>query len=61
MNEIWGPENPAIVWHWLIAVYLFLVGLSSGAMITALSVEWMNPQKKLLGMRLREQEFLLHL
>ena len=46
MNEIWGPENPSIVWHWLIAVYLFLAGLSSGAMMTALSVEWMNPQKK---------------
>ena len=26
MNEIWGPENPSIVWHWLIAVYLFLAG-----------------------------------
>ena len=46
MNEIWGPENPSIVWHWLIAVYLFLAGLSSGAMMTALCVEWMNSQKE---------------
>ncbi|PZT47353.1 polysulfide reductase [Helicobacter valdiviensis] len=46
MNEIWGPDSAAIIWHWPIALYLFLAGLSSGAMMTALSVEWMNPNKK---------------
>lgn len=46
MNPIWGPDAVAIIWHWPIAVYLFLAGLSSGAMMTALSVEWMNPEKK---------------
>ncbi|WP_299549003.1 NrfD/PsrC family molybdoenzyme membrane anchor subunit [uncultured Helicobacter sp.] len=46
MNPIWGPDAVTIVWHWPIAVYLFLAGLSSGAMMTALSVEWMNPEKK---------------
>ncbi|TEY02760.1 NrfD/PsrC family molybdoenzyme membrane anchor subunit [Campylobacter sp. US33a] len=47
MNEIWGNESVnAIVWHWPIALYLFLAGLSSGAMMTALSVEWMNPKRK---------------
>ncbi|TKX32904.1 NrfD/PsrC family molybdoenzyme membrane anchor subunit [Campylobacter aviculae] len=45
MNEIWGIENATIVWHWPIAFYLFLAGISSGAMITALFVEWMNPKR----------------
>lgn len=46
MNEIWGPDSATIIWHWPIALYLFLAGLSSGAMMTALSVEWMNKNKK---------------
>lgn len=46
MNEIWGNESVIhIVWHWPVALYLFLTGLSSGAMMTALFVEWMNPKR----------------
>lgn len=46
MNEIWGSDNVVnIVWHWPIALYLFLAGLSSGAMLTALFVEWMNSKR----------------
>ncbi|AJC91153.1 polysulfide/thiosulfate reductase, subunit C [Campylobacter subantarcticus] len=45
MNEIWGSESLNIVWHWPVALYLFLAGLSSGSMMIALSVEWMNPKR----------------
>lgn len=46
MNEIWGSYELGLVWGWAIALYLFLAGLSSGAMMCALSVEWLNPNKK---------------
>ncbi|MBK1964355.1 NrfD/PsrC family molybdoenzyme membrane anchor subunit [Campylobacter novaezeelandiae] len=42
MNEIWGIENTNQIWHWPIAIYLFLAGLSSGALLTALSLKWSN-------------------
>lgn len=46
MNEIWGSYELGLVWNWAIALYLFLAGLSSGAIMCALSVEWLNPSKK---------------
>lgn len=46
MNEIWGSYELGFVWNWAIALYLFLAGLSSGAIMCALSVEWLNPSKK---------------
>lgn len=46
MNEIWGAESQTIIWHWPIAVYLFLAGVSSGAMLSALAIEWINPNRK---------------
>ncbi len=46
MNEIWGSYEPTLVWGWAIGLYLFLAGLSSGAMMCALSVEWLNPARK---------------
>ena len=46
MNEIWGSYELGLVWSWAIALYLFLAGLSSGAIMCALSVEWLNPSKK---------------
>jgi polysulfide reductase chain C len=31
-----------VVWHWPIAVYLFLAGLSAGAIISAIVIKWMK-------------------
>ena len=33
MNEIWGSYELGFVWNWAIALYLFLAGLSSGAIM----------------------------
>jgi len=33
----------SLVWHWPIAVYLFVLGISSGAMCLALSIKWKLP------------------
>ena len=42
MNNMWGSvaQYSEIYWPWPIAVYLFLAGLSAGAMMIALLVKW---------------------
>lgn len=42
MDQIWGntTQYTEIVWGWQIAVYLFLAGLSAGALISAILVKW---------------------
>ncbi|MBE3022374.1 NrfD/PsrC family molybdoenzyme membrane anchor subunit [Campylobacter sp. 7477a] len=42
MNNMWGSmaQYNEIYWPWPIAVYLFLAGLSAGAMIVALFLRW---------------------
>lgn len=42
MNNMWGSttQYEMINWPWPIAVYLFLAGLSAGAIIIALLVKW---------------------
>ena len=44
MNQLWGSmeQYNTVVWHWPIAVYLFLAGLSAGAIISAIVVKWMK-------------------
>lgn len=44
MNQLWGSmeQYSTVVWHWPIAVYLFLAGLSAGAIISAIIVKWMK-------------------
>lgn len=44
MNQMWGTmeQYNTVVWHWPIAVYLFLAGLSAGAIISAIIVKWMK-------------------
>jgi polysulfide reductase chain C len=44
MNQIWGSmeQYNTVVWHWPIAVYLFLAGLSAGAIIAAIAIKWMK-------------------
>ena len=42
MSPMWGDmtQYDAIQWGWLIVVYLFLAGISSGSIIVALLVKW---------------------
>ena len=42
MNNVWGSieQYGVTPWPWPIAIYLFLAGLSAGAIITALLVKW---------------------
>lgn len=42
MNNMWGSmaQYSQIYWPWPIAVYLFLAGLSAGAMIVAVLLRW---------------------
>ncbi len=42
MNNVWGStaQYEVISWPWPIAVYLFLAGLSAGAIMIALVVKW---------------------
>ncbi|CAE09283.1 periplasmic polysulfide reductase anchor subunit PsrC [Wolinella succinogenes] len=44
MNQMWGSieQYNTVVWHWPIAVYLFLAGLSAGAIISAIIIKWMK-------------------
>ncbi len=42
MDNIWGSMaqyNP-LVWHWVIAVYLFLAGLSAGSILIGIGLHW---------------------
>lgn len=42
MDQIWGSmaQYTKIIWPWEIAIYLFLAGLSAGALISAVLVKW---------------------
>ena len=48
MNQLWGSmeQYSTVVWHWPIAVYLFLAGLSAGAAMTSLMVKWIEGNNK---------------
>lgn len=42
MDQLWGSmtQYNAVQWEWPVALYLFLAGLSAGALISALLVKW---------------------
>ncbi|BDM66056.1 polysulfide reductase [Shewanella sp. NFH-SH190041] len=42
MNNIWGSmeQYVPVVWNWIIAVYLFMAGLSAGSMLVAIGLKW---------------------
>lgn len=48
MNQVWGSmeQYSTVVWHWPIAAYLFLAGLSAGAAMTSLMVKWIEGNGK---------------
>ncbi|WP_136797089.1 NrfD/PsrC family molybdoenzyme membrane anchor subunit [Desulfosediminicola ganghwensis] len=44
MNSVWGSvaQYDPVVWNWVIAVYLFLAGLSAGCLLIGIGLKWYN-------------------
>lgn len=44
MNAIWGSvaQYDPVIWNWVIAVYLFLAGLSAGCLLIGIAIKWYN-------------------
>ncbi|NKF51254.1 polysulfide reductase NrfD [Shewanella sp. WXL01] len=49
MNNIWGSmeQYDPVVWNWIIAVYLFMAGLSAGSMLVAIGLKWYKQSRGL--------------
>ncbi|WP_285163963.1 NrfD/PsrC family molybdoenzyme membrane anchor subunit [Shewanella goraebulensis] len=49
MNNIWGSmeQYDPVVWNWIIAVYLFMAGLSAGSMMVAIGLKWYRQSRGL--------------
>lgn len=45
MDITWGVQSQEIAWGWLIAVYLFLAGISGGSFLTAALTDMFGHQK----------------
>lgn len=46
MDSIWGSmsQYDPVIWNWVIAVYLFLAGLSAGSILIAIGLRWTDRQ-----------------
>lgn len=44
MNNTWGDmaQYDPITWHWVIAIYLFMAGLSAGSLLIGIGLRWYN-------------------
>ena len=44
MNNTWGDmaQYDPVTWHWGIAVYLFMAGLSAGSLLIGIGLRWAN-------------------
>tara|TARA_R110001592_G_scaffold18352_2_gene76273 strand:+ start:719 stop:880 length:162 start_codon:yes stop_codon:yes gene_type:complete len=42
MNNIWGDmaQYDPVTWNWVIAVYLFMAGLSAGSVLIGIGMRW---------------------
>lgn len=49
MNNIWGDmsQYDPVVWNWIIAVYLFMAGLSAGSLLVAIGLRWYKEKRGL--------------
>lgn len=49
MNNIWGAtaQYDPVVWNWMIAVYLFMAGLSAGSVMVAIGLRWYKQSRGL--------------
>ncbi|BDY06043.1 NrfD/PsrC family molybdoenzyme membrane anchor subunit [Ferrimonas sp. YFM] len=49
MNVLWGSmeQYDPVVWNWIIAVYLFMAGLSAGSMLVAIGLRWYKQSRGL--------------
>ncbi|MGL4713236.1 MAG: NrfD/PsrC family molybdoenzyme membrane anchor subunit, partial [Shewanella sp.] len=46
MNNTWGDmaQYDPVTWHWVIAVYLFMAGLSAGSLLIGIGLRWANKE-----------------
>lgn len=49
MNNIWGDmaQYDPVVWNWIIAVYLFMAGLSAGSVLIGIGMRWYSKDKQI--------------
>ncbi len=47
MNNIWGDmaQYDPVTWNWIIAVYLFLAGLSAGSILIGIGLRWYSKER----------------
>ncbi|MGL5668959.1 MAG: NrfD/PsrC family molybdoenzyme membrane anchor subunit, partial [Shewanella sp.] len=47
MNNTWGDmaQYDPVTWHWIIAVYLFMAGLSAGSLLIGIGLRWFNKEQ----------------
>ncbi|MGL4448313.1 MAG: NrfD/PsrC family molybdoenzyme membrane anchor subunit, partial [Shewanella sp.] len=47
MNNTWGDmaQYDPVTWHWVIAVYLFMAGLSAGSLLIGIGLRWFNQEQ----------------
>ncbi len=47
MNNIWGDmaQYDPVTWNWVIAVYLFMAGLSAGSVLIGIGMRWYSKDK----------------
>ncbi|MEH6464455.1 MAG: NrfD/PsrC family molybdoenzyme membrane anchor subunit [Shewanella psychromarinicola] len=48
MNNTWGDmaQYDPVTWNWVIAVYLFMAGLSAGSVLIGIGMRWYSRDKK---------------
>ncbi len=48
MDNIWGSmtQYDPVVWNWVIAVYLFLAGLSAGSILIGIGLRWTDKDRE---------------
>ncbi|MCG9723453.1 NrfD/PsrC family molybdoenzyme membrane anchor subunit [Shewanella sp. Isolate7] len=49
MNNTWGDmaQYDPVTWNWVIAVYLFMAGLSAGSILIGIGLRWYSKEKAL--------------
>lgn len=49
MNNTWGDmaQYDPVVWNWIIAIYLFMAGLSAGSVLIGIGMRWYSKNKNI--------------
>ncbi|WP_137227095.1 NrfD/PsrC family molybdoenzyme membrane anchor subunit [Shewanella sp. MEBiC00475] len=49
MNNTWGDmaQYDPLIWNWIIAIYLFMAGLSAGSVLIGIGMRWYSKDKSI--------------